>query len=128
MSTISLGRYGELRFRDDYWFCEAAPTSIGAVNAQVDASEDFPPASATRIVAVLDRMEQVSADAQAYLQQHAPDDFVRAAPLRDPSLLFRPDEPAGSFAIFYSGVDEDDEMCYGVNFRKFAPFDLLIGD
>jgi hypothetical protein len=128
VNTISLDQYGGLHFREDYWFCEAAPTLIGAVDAQVDACHDLPAASSAWIVAVLDRIEQVNADAQAYLQKHAPDDFERATPLRNPSLLFGPEAPLGAFTIFYSGADEDDEMCYGVQFEDFVPIDVTIGD
>lgn len=103
-------------------------TAIGTVDVQVDTDEHLPASFGEQVIATLDRISHIHAEAQAYLRQEAPEDFARAAPLRAPSLHFYPADPAGTFTLFYSGADEDDVTCYGVDFRGFAPFDLTIGD
>lgn len=128
MSAISLGHYGLLHFSRDHWTSGHLPTPIGPVDVQVDVGIDIPAHSVDHVTTTIDRIAQIHSDAQAYLRQHAPDDFARAQPLRAPSLLFHPDDSVGAFTMFYSGSHEDDQMIYGVEFKEFKPFDLTIGD
>ena len=80
------------------------------------------------IISVLDRMAEIDINAKQYLQQHAPEDVERANGLIEPCLFFDPNETIGTFTIFYSGTNPDDEMCYGVDFDTFMPINLVIGD
>lgn len=122
--NIDLGHYGILEDQGDYCFGTSLPTEIGPVDVQVDGTKF----SASDIVSVLKRMKEIDAQARGYLDAHALEDVRASGGLIEPSLFFRPEDKAGSFTIFYSGSRKDDEMCYGVDFQNFQPFDLTIGD
>ncbi len=128
MSSLDLGRYGHLTFSRDHWLGQTVPTAIGVTVVQIDGGANLPDDMAARITAVLDQIAPIDSAARAYLSHHAPEDVERAKNLIEPSLLFGVDDARGDFTLFYSGEDEDDEMCYGVNFKSFSPFDLTIGD
>jgi hypothetical protein len=124
MMDIDLGQYGMLEDKGDHCLGTGLPTEIGPVDAQIDGTT----LPASHVIAVLDRIKEIDAGARAYLDAHAPEDVQASGGLIEPSLLFRPENEAGSFTLFYSGSRKDDEMCYGVEFREFNPFDLTIGD
>ena len=125
--NIDLGQYGSLDHQGDHYFGPGLRSEIGPVDAQVDGV-DIPAAMQAHIAAVLDKIKELDAEARAYLDAHAAQDVEVSGGLIEPSLLFRPEDEVGSFVLFYSGAREDDEMCYGVDFRDFRPFDLTIGD
>ena len=128
MERVSLQKYGKLEFSIDGWKCWGALTEIGPVDVNVDGDIIDDQAISKAIISVLDRVAEIDTNAKQYLQQHAPEDVKSAIRLIEPSLLFDPNETLGTFTIFYSGTDPDDEMCYGVDFDRFAPINLVIGD
>ena len=128
VKRISLQNYGKLEFSTDGWRCCGALTPIGPVDVDLDGDIVDPEAISKGIISVLDRMAEIDTNAKQYLQQHAPEDVERANGLFEPCLFFDPNENTGTFTIFYSGTNPDDEMCYGVDFDAFRPINLVIGD
>ena len=128
MNTILLGEYGALEFKADHWERWEVRTPIGLVDLQVDAGADLGSEVSDCITSVLDQFTKIDTLAREYLSEHAAEDVALARELHEPSLLFGAEESRGTFTLFYSGEDSDDDTCYGVEFRDYMPFDLTIGD
>jgi hypothetical protein len=139
---IPIAGYGVLPFRTDQWagarWTADAPPATGPVEVVVfparpsgvleDPGSVDVDGLSSRVVAMLQRIADIDSEARTYLAVNAPEDVEHAGGLIMPSLNFWSDEPCGSFTIFYHGSDEADEVLYGVEFRDFRAFDLVIGD
>jgi hypothetical protein len=116
------------KYSRDHWECWGVSTPIGPVAAQLDCQNgdlgEFPFIAQNVFV----HIEEIDQLARNYLIKHAPEDVAAAGSLVEPSLLFASHGGSYVFTMFYSSVDEDNEMCYGVEFRGLEPFDLIIGD
>lgn len=126
--NMDLSPYGFLEYKGDHYIGFAFQTSIGSVDIQIIDSGFSPQDMKPKILGVLKRLRDVDTKARLYLDNHASEDLKLSGGLLDPSLQFQSNDPDGTFVIFYSGSRKDDEMCYGVEFQQFEPFDLLIGD
>ena len=125
---IDLKNYGALQHEGDHFIGFALPTTIGPVDIQIGGVDVSVPDMQNKILAVLNRLSAINTKARAYLQEKARQEVETSGGLVEPSLLFNANDALGNFTLFYSGTIEDDETCYGVEFRNFAPHDLTIGD
>jgi hypothetical protein len=123
----TLSDFGELEFKGDHWSADEIETEVGLVDVQVDAEADLEERITESIGKVLAQIANIDQLGRSYLKQKiAPElDEIK---LVEPSLLFVADLPSGSFTLFYSNENRNDETCYGIEFRDYSPFDLTIGD
>lgn len=123
----SIPDYGDLKFKTDHWAGFEFGTTIGAVDIQVDSDSELKRELIESIQNTLKRIDIIDRKARSYLLEKTNGE-LEGITLIEPSLLFVPDSAIGSFTLFYSNENEEDETCYGVEFRDNEPLDISIGD
>jgi hypothetical protein len=128
MQNFEIPGVGKFELRGDYWACHQVASSIGAVDFEILGSEINEKVASVTIRAVYDQIGAIDSAARAYLLENARADIENAGALVSPMVLLGEASSEGSFTVFYSGAADECASDYGVEFRKYVPFDLTIGD
>ena len=128
MQNFEIQGVGKFELRGDYWACHQVATSIGPVDFEILGSEINEKVASVTIRTAYDQIGTIDSAAREYLLENARVDIENAGTLVNPMILLGEANNEGCFTVFYSGTADECASDYGVEFRKYVPFDLTIGD